>query len=83
MFFSNSEINQSTKCAKRNIQTHKNHYVYLLWEKIRLSMQHKLQYTFGVKFSVFGYSDPNIGINQLEPAHDTRCFIVDKTVLWI
>ena len=31
---------------------------------IRLNVQNKLQYTFGRKFSLFGYSDTNTGINQ-------------------
>ena len=38
-------------------------------------MQNKFQYTFGGKFSVFGYSDPNTDINQSELASESRYFI--------
>ena len=40
-------------------------------------MQNKLKNTFGGKFSVFGYSDPNNGISQSEPANESRYFIND------
>ena len=35
-----------------------------IYQIIRLNVQHKLQYPYGVKLSLFGYSDPNEGINQ-------------------
>ena len=38
-------------------------------------MQHEFQYTFGGKFSVFGYSDPGMDVNQSEPTNDTDYFI--------
>ena len=40
-------------------------------------MQNKLQYTFGGKFSVFGYSYPKTDINQSEIANESRYFIMN------
>ena len=39
------------------------------------------QYTFGGKFSVFGYFYPNTGINQSELAHESRDFIIHHSPL--
>ena len=43
-------------------------------------MQKKLQYTFGGKFSVFEYSNPNTGINQSELANKSRYFIIHNHI---
>ena len=43
------------------------------------SFQNKLQYTFGRKFSVFGYFCPNTDINQSELANESRYFIKKNT----
>ena len=40
-----------------------------------VNVQHKLQYTFGGRFSVLGYYYPNMGINQSESAYEACYFI--------
>ena len=51
------------------------HTTYFFYKIIRPKVQNKLQCTFGGKFSVFGYSYPNTGINKSELANESRYFI--------
>ena len=40
-------------------------------------MLNKLQYTFGGKFTVFGYSYPNTGINQSEHVNGSHFIVIN------
>lgn len=71
MFFSYSKVKELTKCFNDSIRSHKT--VAHFCNKIR--MQHKIQYTLGERFFVYGYSDPNRGINQSKPAY-YACYII-------
>ena len=67
------------KCLNHSIQKYENRSVFLL-QNNRLNVHNKLQYTFGWKFSVFGYSYPNRGINQSELANESRDFIIQNSL---
>ena len=46
----------------------------IFYKIMRLDVRNKFQCTLGRKFSVFGYSHPNMGINQSELANQLHYF---------